>query len=228
MNFRSSIKGHNGFSLIEVLVALTLMALVFTLVTINSGDSRQRLDEALENIERSSRFASDESAIRNAVIRIHFFIDKNPSEFAVEYSSSDAFMLPAPQTDEPSVKSIADQEKKEKEEKKINQNFARITEFQEKNAILPDGVRLIAVGIATQNTLQMEGQPSIYMFPTGEKDSAIVILGNNEEIAALVIDGFSGDYQRIYKKLEESTSKENIAETQNKMALELFKEWQKK
>lgn len=226
MNFFKSLKGHDGFSLLEVLVALSLMTIIFALVIKGTSSSRDKIDEALESIERSVRFASDESALRNAVIRVHFFLDKNPAEFAVEYGPSDSFMLPAT-SEEGAVKSLADLEKSEKEQKKINQSFARITEFQEKNAKLTGDVRLVAVGSSVQTVPQTEGQPSIYMFPTGEKDSAIIVVGNNEEIAALVVDGFSGDFQRVYKTIE-SSNKENLNEIQTKMALDLFKEWQKK
>lgn len=225
MNFRL-IKGHEGFSLLEVLVALSLVALIFSLVTLGSSSPREKIDEALNNIERSVRFASDESTIRNAVIRLHFFMDKTPNEFAVEYGPADSFMLPAP-SEESSVKSLADVEKAEKDQKKLNQNFNRVKEFQEKNATLPDDVRLIAVGTSVQANPQSEGQPSLYMFPTGEKDSAIIIVGNNEEVAALSVDGFSGDIERVYKKIED-VSKDNLNETQLKMAQDLFKEWQKK
>ncbi len=226
MIFFKSLKGHDGFSLLEVLVALSLMAIIFTLVIKGTSNSRDQIDEALENIERSVRFASDESALRNTVIRVHFFLDKNPAEFAVEYGPSDSFMLPAT-SEEGAVKSLADLEKSEKEQKKIDQSFSRITEFQEKNSKLPNDIRLVAVGSSVQTSPQTEGQSSIYMFPTGEKDSAIIVVGNNEEIAALVIDGFSGDFQRVYKTID-STTKENLNEIQTKMALDLFKEWQKK
>lgn len=225
MNFRL-LKGHEGFSLLEILVALSLMAMVFALASIGGANSRQKIDEALSDIERSVRFASDESAIRNSVIRLHFFMDKTPNEFAVEYGPSDSFMLPAASEDS-AVKSLADQEKIDKEQKKINQSFNRVKEFQEKNGTIPDDVRLVAVGTSVQATPQSEGQPAIYMFPTGEKDSAIIVIGNNEEIAALAVDGFSGNIDRVYKKIEGAT-KENLNETQLKMAIELFKEWQKK
>ena len=225
MNKKTTL-GHKGFTLLEVLVALGLMALVFTLVSVGNFNPRQKIDESLENLERSIRFASDESAIRNAVIRIHFFMEKNPAEFSVEYGPADSFMLPA-QTDEPIIKSLADQEKADKEQKKINQKFNRIKEFQEKNAELPDGIRLIAVVTSVQNKLITEGQPSLYMFPTGEKDSGLIIVGNTEEIAGISIDGFSQNYDRVYKKIENAT-KENLTEIQNKMAEELFKEWGKK
>lgn len=219
-------KGHDGFSLLEVLVALSLMALVFAIASVGSFNPRQKIDEALSDLERSVRFASDESAIRNSVIRLHFFLDKNPNEYAVEYGPNDSFMLPAT-VEEVAVKSLADLEKADKEQKKVNQSFNRVKEFQEKNGIIPEDVRLIAVGTSVQAIPQSEGQPSIYMFPTGEKDSAIIVIGNQEEIAAITVDGFSGNIDRVYKKIEGAT-KDNLNETQLKMAIELFKEWQKK
>ncbi len=219
------LKGQKGFSLLEVLVALALMALIFAFVSFGGAGPRQQLDSALENIERSLRFSSDESTIRNTVIRVHFFLDKNPAEFAVEYGPADSFMLP-PTTEESAVKSLAEEEKSQKEQKKRDQGFARISEFQEKNAVIPDDVKLIGIASANQKNLTTEGQPSLYVFPTGEKESALIIVANSLEVAALSVDGFSGEMSRVYRKIE-GVNNDNLNETQQKIAIDLLKEWQK-
>jgi prepilin-type N-terminal cleavage/methylation domain-containing protein len=92
--FNSS-QGQRGFSLIEILVALILASLVF--LAVPSGDDTQKhrdLQSAVSDLERSVRFASNESILRNTVVRLRISLDKQPIEYNVEYGPPGNMPLP--------------------------------------------------------------------------------------------------------------------------------------
>jgi len=203
------------------------MASIFGMVISGSFSGRKKLEEAANDIERAVRFSVDEAALRNSIVRVHFLLDELPQEYAVEYGPNDNFVLPTPITAPSENLSERDQELLLAETKKLNKNFNKIREFQDKNKTIPDTIRIIGIGTEQNEFLQTDFHASLYLYPTGEKDSAIILLASNEELISLTIDPFTMDIEREYRALENDNDEE-IEQIQNNLAQELYKIWLKK
>ena len=225
-NFFKLQKNDQGFTLIEILVALVLIVLVMSLAISNPFSSRNDLDKEVNSIERAIRFMSDEAALKNAVIRLHFMLDKEPQEYAVEYGPSDSFILPSKPEFETKSESKEEVEKKKKDTKNLNLKFNKIAEFQEKNSELPSNIKIIGIATPQSEKLQISGEVSIYSFPTGEKDEALVIIGSDEDIISIKINPFSQVIEHFAYPLEKVSDKELALKQQTK-AIEIFEKWQK-
>lgn len=217
---------NQGFTLIEILVALVLIVLVMSLAISNPFSSRNDLDKEVNSIERAIRFMSDEAALKNAVIRLHFILDKDPQEYAVEYGPSDSFILPSKPEFETKSESREDEDKKKKVLKNLNLKFNKIAEFQDKNSELPANIKIIGVATPQSDKLQTGGEVSIYSFPTGEKDEALVILGSDEDIISIKVNPFSIKLEHQAYPLGK-TSEKDLVEKQQSKAKEIFEKWQK-
>ncbi len=223
------IKDARGFSLVEILVALFIGASLYGLYEAGALSSRKDLDELALNLERTIRYSVDESALRNAIVRIHFFLDNEPQEYAVEFGPDDSFVMPIIKGGASQGVSLKEQEKYVKQIEDLNKKFNLVKEFDEKNKQIEDNIAVIAVGTAISEDLITEFHASIYFYPSGEKDNAIIILGSEEELVSINIDPFTLEIERNYHPLNiESTDKEVILAEQRELAKELFNEWIKK
>jgi prepilin-type N-terminal cleavage/methylation domain-containing protein len=225
-NFFKLQNKNQGFTLIEILVALVLIVLVTSLAISHPFSSRNDLDKEVNSLERAIRFMSDEAALKNSVIRLHFMLDKDPQEYALEYGPSDSFILPPKPEFETKAETKEEEEKKKKEQKNLNLKFNKIAEFQDKNSELPSNIKIIGVATPQSEKMQMGGEVSIYAFPTGEKDEALVILGSDEDIISIKVNPFSMKLEHQIYPLGKATEKE-LTEKQQEKAREIFDKWKK-
>lgn len=226
MNLRDN---QQGFSLIEILVALGLIALVITSFTASSGmfSNRQKLEESLDNIQRAIRFAQDEAALKNKIVRIRFLLDKRPQEFAVEFGPSDNFVIPKSIVEQADVETLDEQETLDKQKKDLNKKFSKVDEFQEDNFKFPEEVRVVSYGSTLFNSLINEGEISMYFYPSGEKDSAIFFIGTDEELSTLSVPSFTMDFELEFIKASEEGELDELSETYAEDAKKIFEEWLK-
>ncbi len=219
---------HNqGFTLIEILVALVLIAFILGISLNSPFSSRNDLDKDVNSIERAIRFMGDEAALKNTVVRLHIMMDKEPQEYAVEYGPSDNFILPPKAEFETKTETKEEEEKRKKETKNINMKFTRVSEFQDKNAEMSQDIRVVAVATPQSEKLQTGGEVSLYAFPTGEKDEALVLIASDEDIISLKVNAFTAKIDRQSYPLGKNTSGEkDLAELQRKKAQEIFEKWQ--
>lgn len=216
------LKNNKGFSLLEILIALALGAIIYGLFTATGKDSRRILDETADNIEKAINFAQDEASLRNSIVRVQFIFDREPQEYGVEAGPDDSFVLPsATGLDEGS---LDEKEKLQKQITETNKRFKLVSEFDEKNREINEQVKLLGIGSSQLEKLITNISASIYFYPSGEKDNAIIILGTQDELLALIVDSFSLDIRRVYRPLEEK-DKTKIEELQAEVAKELFDEW---
>lgn len=218
------LKSSQGFSILEILIALALIAIITGIAISDNFSSSKDLDQESEKIQRALRFMSDEATLRNAVVRLHIYLDKQPQEYAIEYGPSDSFVLPPQDETESSVLSPSEEEEKNKAQKELNLSFNKIQEFQESNIEINENVRLIGIGNANSNKLQTEGEVSLYTFATGEKDQAMIFLATEEQIVALDISPFSNNVNKTSYPLDTQGNKDIIG-VQNEKAKELFELW---
>lgn len=226
IQLKKILKSNHGFTLIEILVAMVLIAIVLGLALPDTFNTAGHLDEQSDDIERAIRFMSDEAALRNSVIRMHFMLGKAPQEYAIEYGPSDSFVLPPESELEPTMLTKEEQEKADKETKEVNMKFNKVKEFQESNKEVSENVKILGIGNSSSQKLKTTGDASIYAFPTGEKDEAIIILGNEEKIISLETNAFN---QKIEKKSYniEAASNRDILDVQAEKAKEIFDKWEK-
>jgi prepilin-type N-terminal cleavage/methylation domain-containing protein len=220
---------QNGFTLIEVLVVMFLIALLLTSLNFATGgfSTHDKLERSIEEIERALRFARDEAALRNSVVRLRLIIDKTPNEYVVEFGPDDGFIIPKSSLEDSSVEGVYDAEEKEKKRKEIDRSFNRIDEFQSENKTLPDEVRIVGVAQSLNNKFVSTGQISLFVFPSGEMDDAIIIFGTDEEVASLEIRPFLGDFITTMKPLD-GQSNQDLTDSQLSLGQELFDNWVKR
>lgn len=226
LSFREQLKNQQGFTIVEILVALFLVAMVVGLGLSDNFSSNSALDEEVTNMQRAINFMSDEAALRNTVIRLHLYLDKDPQEYAVEYGPGDTFILPPAQDFETSVKSPEEEEAEKKKTKDINMKFNKIQEFQESNTEIDDDVRIIGYGNATSKRLVDSGEVSLYAYSTGEKDDAIIIMATSDQAVAIKIDPFNPGTEKKSYKIENASNRDLLV-VQKEKAKEIFEEWLK-
>ncbi|MEI8348483.1 MAG: prepilin-type N-terminal cleavage/methylation domain-containing protein [Pseudomonadota bacterium] len=160
-------KAQQGFTLLEVLISLFLIALIFAVVVVNVPTPREKLEDTLEVLERAIRFCNDESAIRNTVVRLHLYLDKKPQEYSVEYGPNDSFIIPANKYEEQATLSMAEEEKMKAGQQKINRQFNKVAEFKDQNREIQEEVRILALGTTLSDKLQQGPEAAIYFYPSG-------------------------------------------------------------
>jgi prepilin-type N-terminal cleavage/methylation domain-containing protein len=219
----NTLKGHGGFSLIEILVALILAALVF--LAVPTGDDTQKhrdLQSAVSDLERSIRFASNESILRNTVVRLRISMDKQPVEYNVEYGPAGNMALP----DMPEKTSKSLEEEKAEQDKiaSLNKQFAKVEEFNEIKHEFSSDVSVIGLATSFQKKLLDDKDASIYFYPTGEKDAALVFLSTEEELAYMEVQPFLSETRIVFEPIstESVAKKEDILQTRMD---EVYKDW---
>lgn len=222
-DLKNILKSNQGFSLIEILIALALIAIVTALTISNPFNSSRELDNEVNKLESAIRFMSDEAVLRNSVIRLHLLLDNSPQEYAVEFGPSDDFVI-ADESEENNTISPSEKEKLEKQGKELNLKFNKVKEFQESNHSINENVRLIGIGNAYAKKLKTDGDVSLYTFATGEKDQAVVYLGNDSKIVALEVSPFSKKIKKNSYNLDDQKNTD-IIEAQKEKAAELFSTW---
>ncbi len=216
-----------GFSLIEILVALVLAAMIF--LAVPSGDSAEKhrkLQSAVDDIDRATRFASNESTLRNTVVRLRISLDKAPVEYTVEFGPPGN--LPLPDMEEKKTdKTLKDDKEAKDKTNALDRQFNKVDEFEEiKHEIHPD-VTILGVASTSQKKLINKGEASIYFYPTGEKDGALIFFSTIEETAYLEIEPFMSDSRQVFEALPTGRSAKIEDILQAKMD-EVFKEWMEK
>lgn len=218
------IKGYGGFSLIEILVALLLASLVLLTFSTNPSTQLHRdLQSAVADIERAINFASNESILRNTVVRLRLDLEKNPIEYNVEYGPPGNMPLPDMPV-EKSYKSL-DEEKAEAEKvAALNKQFTKVEEFENIRHELSPDVLVLGAATSFQKKIVSEENVSIYFYPTGEKDAAIVFFATEDEIAYLEVQPFLSETRSVFEPLnsESVAKKEDILQTRMD---EVYKEW---
>lgn len=218
---------QEGFSLIEILVALTLIALG-TILGINAFESdRQQLESTFQEMDRTIRYAVNEAITRNSIVRIRFNLEvpqDEGMEFIVEYGDGADLVLP--QAVDTSKMSIKEREEEVRRSKKLDNQFTPTSFFENGPKKLNENIRIYGIGSTYHNQLIIEGEPSLYFYPSGEKDSAIIILYTPDEMATLKVSPFE---DRTYDDYYVFTQDEIdfFDRTLESKSKELFLEWSK-
>ena len=216
-------KGHQGFALIEIMVALILVSTIFILIPMSVGVSdRQALEESIDDFDRAIRFAQDEAILRNSIVRLNILIDKDPIEYAVQFGPGGNLVLPT--LADTSRMSIKEREAQEKVQKNLDGQFNLIPEFSDENKKLPESVRIIGLTSSYLKEILQDGSISIYFYPTGEKDDALIYFSTETEMATLEIPAFENQTKVNFYQYSEAELASLEISQENKIK-ELYDKW---
>lgn len=224
---RKILNNHHGFSLIEIMVALLLAAIIFVAVpTGDSSNKHRALQNAIDDFDRSVRFASNESVLRNRIVRLRIDLEKDPILYIVEYGPGENLVLPDHSEDKSDNLSLEEQKAAQDASKKLDGQFTKVEEFEDIRREINQEVNFIGLASTIQKDIMNEGQALLYFYPTGERDGALIFLGTAEEMAWLEVEPFQNETrQSFYTFPAESVAKTSDLQ-QTKMD-EIVKEWQK-
>lgn len=219
-NFKSFLQ--SGFTLIEVLVALLLVSLVMLLWPAGADESHRELTSTVESLERSIQFASNESILRNTVVRLRISLEKSPVEYTVEYGP--AGNLPLPDMPEETVKSLAAEKADKDKLAQLDKQFTKVEEFEDLKVELSDEVTILGVAASSQKKLITDGEASVYFYPTGEKDSALIFFSTLNEVAWIEVQPFLSETKSMYEAIDTKRVAKLEDVLQTRMD-EVYKEW---
>ncbi len=217
------IKNDQGFSLIEILVSLVLVAMIF--LAIPSSDNVQKhrdLKSAVDDLDRSVRFAGNEAVLRNAVVRLRLSLDKTPIEYTVEYGP--AGNLPLPDMPEKASKSLEEEKVESEKRASLDRQFTKVAEFEDIKHDISEDVTILGMASTSQKKLMKDGEATLYFYPTGEKDGGLIIFSTTDEIAYLEVAPFLSETNSVFEPLKTSgvAKLEDILQTRMD---EVYKEW---
>ena len=217
------IKHDQGFSLIEILVALVLAAMIFLAVPSSDNVQKHRdLQTAVDDLDRSVRFAGNEAVLRNTVVRLKISLDKTPVEYTVEYGP--AGNLPLPDMPEKTSKSLEEEKSEQDKLIALDRQFNKVEEFEDIKHELSNDVTILGMASTSAKKLVRDGEATLYFYPTGEKDGGLIIFSTIEEIAYLEIAPFLSETKSVFEPLKTSgvAKLEDILQTRMD---EVYKEW---
>jgi prepilin-type N-terminal cleavage/methylation domain-containing protein len=217
--------GHHGFTLVEVMVALMLVVLIFTIIPFSGSDQdHSKLQETIQDFDRAIKFSVNEAILRNSVTRLMIDLDTNPQEYAVEFGPSGNLVLP--NLDDESRMSLKERENQQKIVKTIDSQFNRVDEFSEKAKKLPDGVTVIGLASSYLKDIKKEGKVAIYFYPTGEKDNSVIFLSTPREMSWLDVPPFENETKVEYYIFSEPDLV-NLDYSQDNKMKEVYDQWLK-
>ncbi len=149
-----------GFSLIEILVALVLSAMIF--LAIPSSDQVQNhrdLKSAVDDLDRSIRFAGNEAVLRNSVVRLRLSLEKVPIEYAVEYGP--AGNLPLPDMPVKASQSLEEQKADNEKRAALDRQFTKVEEFEDIKHKISESVTILGMASTSQKKLMKDGEATL-------------------------------------------------------------------
>lgn len=222
MRTKQIMLNQKGFSIIEILIALVLISLTFTMVDFGGGDDRKKLEAAIEDISRAVGFAKNEAILKNKISRLKFDLSKTPVTYTVEISDNSDLLLPE-YSDENNDLS---EEQIDKKNEKIEKGFIPVTEFEENTRAIEEDILITGIATSLTKDLKTDGNAAIYFYPTGFNDEAFISFASYEEIITLEVESVRERYNQEFYPLGEfqDDQYENLLSTKT---AEIFEKWSK-
>lgn len=214
--FRHSKLGNRGFTLFEVIIALTLIGLIMGLVVGRLGDIQGRdMQRAANRLAATMRYLYDKSATEGLYIRL--MLDLQEQTYWVE-ATGDPFLLASPDAFEkqaakgkpPSDTSATEKATAEGLPPPLEPKqpvFSQVAEHLLKPTRLPESVFFKDVHVEHERSAVDGGQVSIAFFPNGSVEAAIINLRDEDDEvhASLAINPATGrvNVSDEYRRREE-------------------------
>lgn len=221
---RLKFNNDQGFTIIEILVALSLVGIVFGIVSFGNDSSGQRgkLEKLMSNFDRGIRMAQDESILRNVVTRLQVDMDKTPMEFYVQYGNDTQILLPELKAED--KLGIKDRESQAKVVKSFDRQFTKLPEFEEEVKEIDEDIAIVGMASNYRKEILTYGQGAIYFYPTGERDGALIFATTEDEFVVFEVLPFQNKTKVKYFAYTDYEL-ENLSQTQENKMRELFDQW---
>ena len=211
--------------MIEIMVALLLVTMITVAMLSAGGNSDTRMEEAMGIVGRALRFARSEATLRNSVIRLHFTLENlsedDPPTLALEYGPNDHFIIPPIATANFEDFSESEREDAEEDLEQFNSKFKKVIEFQEKPYKFDNGIRIVGVGTSLTERMVTLGFADIYVYPTGERDGALIVFANDDSLGVVKVEPFTAKVSTEIVALKGEEDEEEIV----KIVTEIFEDW---
>lgn len=223
--FKHKKVNQKGFSLIEIMVAIVLIATILMSVTFTNPQSdRKKINEAIDNVDRAIRFASSEAVLRNSLVRIKFNLDSTPQEFSVEYANSNNLTIEKQK--DLSKLSLLEREKEKEKQKSFNSQFTKASDFADAPIKVNPDIQIEGVATSYTGEVIREGEFGVYFYPTGERDNAAIFFSSFSEIGMLSIAAFAPDTQADFLPISQA-EQDNYNGNRDRKIEELYRLWLK-
>ncbi len=219
--------GQSGFTIVEILVAVFLISFAMFIVTGPANNSSKLVQSTLDEFDRAIRFAKDEAVLRNSIIRLKIELDKQPNEYILEYANdTNAKMINYDKFGDEKKLSFRKLEKRDEEIKKFSRGFTKISEFSKGARTFDKKIKILGVTTSIRTSLLIDGEASLFFYPSGEQDSGLIIISSGEEIASMEIEPFSDNINFSYHLLED-IEEEEVAQAEETLRDEIYFKWLK-
>ncbi len=209
----------------EVMVALFLVALIFTTVNFGGSNDRDLLEESVESIRRAINFSSNEAVLQNKISRVLIKLEKKPQELTVMIGNSSSILVPSNQDDNDFL-SIAQKEEKAKINKQFENQFSTISEYADEPVMFDEDISVLGMGEADTDKLNLQTEMAYYSYPSGEREEKIIFISSLEEFAAIKTKAFQNEIDVEYYKYSDYDL-QNLNERQEQLMKEFLQKWQK-
>jgi general secretion pathway protein H len=194
---------QGGITLIEVLVVISILALVMMLATpMVSGVTAANLRAASESVAGAIRYMFNVSAMTGAYCRLQ--LDLQGTAYRAECADRPFYLSKTLETatnegereekdDEEDEKRLSSDEEEMAERQKLKPNFRELKTTLMKKAALPDGVRFDGIWTSHQRDRFTKGQGHLYFFPGGFTEKAYIHIVDEKGAAyTLIVNQLTG------------------------------------
>ena len=177
---------NNGFTLIEILIALLIGGAIMTLTTITANNVfKTKVKSSARKIAMAIQFIYNEAAIKHKLHRMVFNFDKK--EFFVEESQGKQSTVKIEETDEHNEDNDKNKQDAKNSFKAHEGNIGVPT-------TLPDGVSFKGIYKYLEKKEYKEGLCYLYFFPHGQVEKALILLqvDDEETVYSITINPLNG------------------------------------
>jgi general secretion pathway protein H len=176
----SCLRGNpKGFSLLEILVVIGLMALMTGVFIPSFSDAfRTKGESVARKLALTMGQARDRALLTDKLIRLK--IDFEKQTLTLEEANSGYLIAKTPDH-------TPSQREKEEAEKKEKDTFHQATELQDKPMELPDGLKVIEVKSARYKKPVTEGTAYVFFFNNGNTDGATIYFETAQKVHQAII-----------------------------------------
>jgi prepilin-type N-terminal cleavage/methylation domain-containing protein len=197
------IRSQKGLTLLEILIVIGIMGAVLAVSSsFFSGGINSAMREQAHKLIRFSRYSFDQSLSTGLYYRLQ--IDLEEQKYVIQ-SSEEPVLLVRPDDELEKIRRLNLENDPDNEEEfdvesyyeeELNQKFSEEASDIVDQVTLEGDVRISDVFVQNQPEVVTQGQVSIYFFPRGQCEFAVIHLENPEspeDVMTLILNPMSGE-----------------------------------